>query len=181
MPQAAAVWHRHHQGPAPLPCAPREPEPPPPPRRWLPLLLPSLSALLMLACREELDPDFEKEYQQIMFESQGKVVPAKAPVQLSLAPAFGAGGAGPGGVAGSSAGGTEAGHKGQGQYHQHQGDLLVEEGGAGGEDNMAFKLLMKRGGKDDRSREILVRGVYVREVWESVGRGESMLAPAACA
>lgn len=106
-----------------------------------------------------------------MFESQGKVVPAKAPVQLSLAPAFGAGSSGPGGAvagAGPGAGGPEAGQKGQGQYHQHHGDLLVEEGGAGGEDNMAFKLLMKRGGKDDRSREILVRGVCGREVWESV-------------
>lgn len=98
-----------------------------------------------------------------MFESQGKVVPAKAPVQLSLAPALGAGSAGPGGAAagaGAGAGGPEAGHKGQGQYHQHHGDLVLEEGSVGGEDNMAFKLLMKRGGKDDRSREIMVRGVW---------------------
>ncbi|KAG1671470.1 hypothetical protein FOA52_003128 [Chlamydomonas sp. UWO 241] len=81
----------------------------------------------------EADPDFEREYQQLMFEMQGLKGPSKvAPLPPPRRP-----------PATLSA-------------REEDSDEDDEDGGGGGGGGMAFKMLMKRGGRDDRSREIVV-------------------------
>ena len=79
-----------------------------------------------------MDDEFEREYLQLMFEAQGKVAAKTPPVAPS---------------------------GGGGRHHAAEEEPEGEEGGVQEEaSGMAFKMLMKKGGKDDKSKEILVGG-----------------------
>lgn len=82
----------------------------------------------------EVDDEFEREYQTLMQECQGKAGSSAQMLQGSFAPPRVATSASASGVA--------------------TNEPDDAEGGGGG--NIAFKLLLKRGGKDDKTREIHV-------------------------
>ena len=75
----------------------------------------------------DVDDEFEREYMQLMFETQGKKVVPKVPTLL-VPPSVEAA-----------------------PMEDDDDEVHAEATG------MAFKLLMKKGGKDDRTKEILVR------------------------
>ena len=87
----------------------------------------------------EVDEDFEREFSQLMLDYQGR-------------PAGGSGPAGPAAPAGAArqqqpgAGGAAAAAAGQQQQQQ-----AGAEGEAGA---VAFRVMMKRGGREDRTREL---------------------------
>ena len=78
----------------------------------------------------DMDDEFEREYMQLMFEAQGKKVVPKAPTSPLVPPSV------------------------EAAPIEDDDEENVEASG------MAFKLLMKKGGKDDRTKEILVRDVW---------------------
>ncbi|EFJ41603.1 hypothetical protein VOLCADRAFT_119678, partial [Volvox carteri f. nagariensis] len=83
--------------------------------------------------RDELDEDFEREWQALMGETQSRLG-GMSLAPMRAAPASAAGGGGFGGSGGGSGGG--------------------EADGSGG--SVTLRMLVKRGGKDDRSRELQV-------------------------
>ncbi|GFR49425.1 hypothetical protein Agub_g11482, partial [Astrephomene gubernaculifera] len=90
--------------------------------------------------RDELDEDFEREWQAMMGETQSRLgglsLAPSRPAAAPVAGAAAASGGGGGGAAGG--GGGEA------------------EGGGGDGGSVTLRMLVKRGGKDDRSRELQV-------------------------
>lgn len=128
---------------------------------------------------DEVDADFEREWNALMGDTQSRLgglsLSPAGPAAAAAAPgAVGTSGAGAGGVAaaGGAAGAGAAaagehvhGHAHQRHHHLHHhqgpygpggggGDGADGEGGGGG--SVTLKMLVKRGGKDDRTRELQV-------------------------
>jgi regulator of nonsense transcripts 2 len=86
----------------------------------------------------EVDDDFEREFSQLMLDYQGRPAAAgAAPRQPGLGAAAGLGGGGPGPLLPSAA---------------HGAPSQAGDGGEG--EAVSFRVMMKRGGKDDRTREL---------------------------
>ena len=90
------------------------------------------SAVRMLrpsSAAAELDPEFEREFAQLMLDFQGRPGPALAKAPPQLAGAAAAAGVGPGSTG-------------------------AEPAAAAGGPTVAFRVMMRRGGKEDKTREL---------------------------
>jgi len=97
-----------------------------------------------------MDEDFEREWQQLMAESGAAAAAAAVGVGVGL-------GVGPLGVTHHHHG-HRAGQWGRAGYDEggREGEEEEEEGQ--GAPSVTFKIIMKRGGREDRSKELRVRG-----------------------
>jgi regulator of nonsense transcripts 2 len=91
----------------------------------------------------EVDEDFEREFSQLMMDHQGA-----RPAGASMG---GAGGGAPGMAAPAAAAAAAGGHYAQQQQQQGGGSGVAAV--AAGE-AVCFKVVMRRGGREDRSREL---------------------------
>lgn len=89
----------------------------------------------------EVDEDFEREFSQLMLDHQGR-------------PGGAAGPAGPAAVPGALRQQPGAGAAAAGLQQAGDSSAAGAGGEAGGGGSVAFKVMMKRGGREDRTREL---------------------------